>query len=492
MNVRTIYGPADASAKAGGRARDPFKSANATPGERVRGAGFKSTAATTEQQRTSSAAGSGGDSALRMAKERAVLAEKRAKMAQARAADLERAVKDKAAHVQMLQEELEHYTKLSTSRRPTSREEGFAGSTASRDSAAEAVAADRDSAVKRLAERLRRAETQAEKRCAALEERLRAQTDRATRAEARAATAEASAAAAAKSAKSAPGGVGSSAADAAKLAAAVAKLAEADARAANLRRDLDALVDFVSRKHSVCHGAVDDGDDRYEGFLRAEAPELFGACTYGCGDRYVGEWENGQPHGRGTCRFKKGNSYAGGWREGGYHGEGTYTYANGDVFEGTWVDDKRHGEGIFRDAEGCEHVEVYDMGELKSRRAKSGGGGESSTSRGGAPDIGAAEMRRIREELRRRYDARWKAFDARPTGKMIDWGDIPWPPAGMPLLVENSAATERKRRCKEELMRWHPDKWQGRSLAPHNRDRIMADVTNVFRRVDAEKQKAGL
>ena len=181
--MRTIYGPADTSAKAGGRARDPFKSANATPGERVRGAGFKSTAE--EQQRKSSAAGSGGDAALRMAKERAVLAEKRAKMAQERAADLERAVKDKTAHVQMLQDELEHFTKLSTSKRPTSREEGFTGSTASRDSAAEAVAADRDSTVKRLAERLRRAETQAEKRCAALEERLRTQTDRAARAEAR-------------------------------------------------------------------------------------------------------------------------------------------------------------------------------------------------------------------------------------------------------------------------------------------------------------------
>ena len=132
------------------------------------------------------------------------------------------------------------------------------------------------------------------------------------------------------------------------------------------------------------------------------------------------------------------------------------------------------------------------MGELKSRRAKSGGGGESSTSRGGASDIGAAEIRRIREALRRRYDAQWKTFDARSTRKMIDWSDIPWPPAGMPLLAENSAATERKRRCKEELMRWHPDKWQGRSLAPHNRDRIMAGVTSVFRRVDAEKQKAGL
>ena len=65
------------------------------------------------------------------------------------------------------------------------------------------------------------------------------------------------------------------------------------------------------------------------GFLRTSAPELFGKCTYACGDVYVGEWAGGQPHGWGTCRFIKGNVYEGGWAEGGYHGKGTYTYANG-------------------------------------------------------------------------------------------------------------------------------------------------------------------
>ena len=120
-------------------------------------------------------------SALRMAKERAALAEKRAKMAQDRAAELERAVRDGAAHVELLQEELAHYAKVASAhppppRPPTSNAAGFAASTASRNSAAHATAAERDSAVKQLAERLRRAELQAEKRTAALEERLRAQT----------------------------------------------------------------------------------------------------------------------------------------------------------------------------------------------------------------------------------------------------------------------------------------------------------------------------
>ena len=44
---------------------------------------------------------------------------------------------------------------------------------------------------------------------------------------------------------------------------------------------------------------MNDDKDRYEGFLRTSAPELFGKCTYACGDVYVGEWASGQPHGRG-------------------------------------------------------------------------------------------------------------------------------------------------------------------------------------------------
>ena len=79
---------------------------------------------------------------------------------------------------------------------------------------------------------------------------------------------------------------------------------------------------------------------------------------------------------------------------------------------------------------------------------------------------------------------------------------IPSPPAGVPLvLVDRGEATsdaaaklaeERKRRCVEETKRWHPHKWVGKPLAPRARNQIMAEVTNVFRRVDAEKQKAGL
>ena len=115
-------------------------------------------------------------------------------------------------------------------------------------------------------------------------------------------------------------------------------------------------------------------------------------------------------------------------------------------------------------------------------------------------------MRAMRASIRDRYDARWRSFEEtflrKEGAKTIDWHDVPWPRRGVPLvLVDRGEATsdaaaklaeERKRRCVEETKRWHPDKWVGKPLAPRARDQIMAEVTNVFRRVDAEKQKAGL
>ena len=466
-------------------------------------------------------------------------------MAQDRAAELERAARGGAAHVELLQEELAHYAKVASAhpppRPPTSNAAGFAASTASRNSAAHATAAERDSAVKQLAERLRRAELQAEKRTAALEERLRAQTQRAARAEARAAAAEAAAKPDNESASSASASSNKSSAPHLSR-----RLMELEERLARLRRVHEGLCGFVLTRERaadprVCHGVVDDGGDAYEGFMRASAPELFGACVYACGDEYVGEWADGQPHGRGTCRFKKGNAYAGGGPTEGTTATASTRTRDGGSFEGKWVDDKRHGPGVFRDARGTcttrcttwassraepeaagrgRRTRVAKKDETAAggnrrggarrgspragaRSSRSSDGSGSSSGSGGSGSsgdaVGAAEMRAIREELRKRYDARWRAFESRPAGAPIDHADIPWPPVGMSLLAaEHGGAggdamrAEMRRRYKSETMRWHPDKWQGKALAPHSREKIMADVTNVFRRVDGEKQRAGL
>jgi hypothetical protein len=102
-----------------------------------------------------------------MAKERGDMCEKRAQMAQERAGDLERTLRDSVLHVEWLESELAN-----------SRRRGGAGG-------AGAGGADSSAAVSELTERLRRAELNAEKRNHALEERLRLASERAAKAEAR-------------------------------------------------------------------------------------------------------------------------------------------------------------------------------------------------------------------------------------------------------------------------------------------------------------------
>jgi hypothetical protein len=440
---------------------------------------------TQTRARTSLSPESSADRALRLAKERASTAEKRADLATVRAADLERRVKDKDAHIQMLQDELVHYTTLSTtasatahaSARAASRELGYRGAAASASGGSSTA---RDSTIRQLAERLRRGELHADRHAKALE-------DRAERAEARAAKAEKLLAAASRTAR----GAGRGETD--KAAAAFER-----GRFFRLAEDLEALRAFVARAHGVCHGSVTDGGDAYEGFLRSARPEVFGRCAYKCGDVYVGEWRDGKPHGVGECRFfETGCVYAGGWRDGGYHGPGTYTYRTGETFEGVWENDQRHGPGVFRDAAGTKsREETYVRG--KPKKSRTSRDNAACSADGNA--VGEAEMRAMRASLRDRYDARWRLFEntflRKDVSKTIDWHDVPWPPAGVPLVPVDASsdekAEERKRRCVEETKRWHPDKWVGKSLAPHAREEIMAEVTNVFRRVDAEKQKAGL
>ena len=407
-------------------------------------------------------------------------------MATARAAELSRQVKEKDAHIQMLQDELVHYTTLSTN----ASARGFNAELGAAASASASSARDRDSTIRQLAERLRRAELHADRRAKALE-------DRAERAEARAAKAEKLAAACkgdTKNRKTTP-----------------ARESSERARFLRLADDLEALRAFVARAHGVCHGSVQDGGDAYEGFLRSARPEVFGRCAYKGGDVYVGEWRDGKPHGFGECRFfETGCAYEGFWREGAYHGPGKYTYRTGETFEGTWENDRRHGPGVFRDAAGTNsRAETYVRGEPTSSDDAAGddaGENDASSADARRSAAGEAEMRAMRASIRDRYDARWRSFEEtflrKEGAKTIDWHDVPWPPAGVPLvLVDRGEATsdaaaklaeERKRRCVEETKRWHPDKWVGKPLAPRARDQIMAEVTNVFRRVDAEKQKAGL
>ena len=419
-----------------------------------------------------------------MAKDRADLCEKRAEMAQERAADLERSLRDAVLHVEWLENELATTTKR-----------GGGGEGGRSDSAT----------VAELTDRLRRVELNADKRAEALEERLRQASERAMRAESRCAKAEARADKAELDAKRAreDGCAGNAdphhprGSEPAKLAAMRKKLVECGAARVVLQAELDAMVAWISRKHGVTYGDLHTGEDRYRGFRSVTGtPHVFGKCSYSYGDVYVGEWNEGQPHGWGRCTFNEaGKVYEGGWAHGGYHGKGTYSYPSGETFEGEWRNDKRHGTGKFTDKNGVEYIEVYKEGDLKHRHVKgsdaTGGSGAKKSANWTASEREGAE-RQMMDMLRQRYEAKWKEFETNPP-QLIDYDDVPWPPPGNLLEAdEGKSTTELKRRCKEFIMRWHPDKWQGKPLAETSRERIMEEVTNVFRRIDAEKQKAGL
>jgi hypothetical protein len=258
-----------------------------------------------------------------MAKDRANLCEKRAEMAHERAGALERTLRDSVIHVEWLEGELAN-----------SKRRGAGGGTGAEAGGGGGGGGD-SAAMSELTERLRRAELNAEKRTHALEERLRLASERATRAEARCGEAEARADKAEREATRAKedgsaGDAGPShpkGSDAAKLAAMRKKLVECGAARVDLQAEMDAFVAFINRKHAVCYGDVNDGEDRFRGFLRAGSPELFGKCTYLHGDVYVGEWSGGQPHGWGRCAFKGGNVHEGGWAEAGSTPHLLHTYA---------------------------------------------------------------------------------------------------------------------------------------------------------------------
>jgi hypothetical protein len=454
---------------------------------------------TQTRARTSLSPESSADRALRLAKERASTAEKRADLATVRAADLERRVKDKDAHIQMLQDELVHYTTLSTtasatahaSARAASRELGYRGAAASASGGSSTA---RDSTIRQLAERLRRGELHADRHAKALE-------DRAERAEARAAKAEKLLTAASRTARGAGRG------ETGKAAAAFER-----ERFFRLAEDLEALRAFVARAHGVCHGSVTDGGDAYEGFLRSARPEVFGRCAYECGDVYVGEWRDGKPHGFGECRFfETGCAYEGFWREGGYHGPGKYTYRTGETFEGAWENDRRHGPGVFRDAAGTKtRAETYVRGEPTSSGDAAGddaGENDASSADARRSAAGEAEMRAIARVasrpvrravaiVRGNVPAQRGREDDRLARRALASG-------GRAARAGGPGGSDFRRRREarggaETAVRGGDQAVASGQVggetprAARARDQIMAEVTNVFRRVDAEKQKAGL
>ncbi len=94
---------------------------------------------------------------------------------------------------------------------------------------------------------------------------------------------------------------------------------------------------------------------------------------------------------------------------------------------------------------------------------------------------------------RSKYEARWHTFASASAGACISYASVPWlvddlseDPERLSAFILYGAveATERKKRLRLELMRWHPDKFTakfGRRLAE-------ADKVTILERVKAISQ----
>jgi len=261
----------------------------------------------------------------------------------------------------------------------------------------------------------------------------------------------------------------------------------------------------------------------------------------------VGQRKRGKPEGYGKMAFKEGTRFEGEWASGGYHGRGVYYSRNGERFEGTWHDDRRHGTGIHILPDGRRYREVWRGGNLVARTLISSSNDHSPREGGNDSGYTSQESSKREEQAHRKFSRRfsdprgdrsrkqpWEqgvgangkssAFAAAMHGGSSErrMADIDWPRAKN--LIEHlaggsKASHEDKRRATRELQRreaiplpflhflsgveellhfsfcgagWHPDRWQGKNLAPQDRDRILHGVKEVFQRIELERDRLGI
>ena len=86
--------------------------------------------------------------------------------------------------------------------------------------------------------------------------------------------------------------------------------------------------------------------------------------------------------------------------------------------------------------------------------------------------------------------AAWAALEG--GASLLGEGDLPWPtPAGReaeagPLLLAGVPAAKQRKALREELMRWHPDKFGARfgsRLLPEHQARVQARVNAMSQAV---------
>ena len=283
--------------------------------------------------------------------------------------------------------------------------------------------------------------------------------------------------------------------------------------------------------YGVCQYA---NGDTYSGAWAAGKPEGFGECRFKHGNAYAGGWAGGGYEGDGVYTYANGDTFQGHWAGDRRSGTGVFTdaatgsrweetYDNGVLTlrkplapraAGAYARAKRPcsaaGARAYERSNGGNggHDTTADMpppprpATASARRARrsaasSGGAAGSAPSRRPTTAPGAGAGRRMRRDA---YLAMWAALDGRPDGR-IRFGDVPWPSRRADLRSRAAQAEmrdvllglapcgagERRKRLREELMRWHPDRWSQRY-----RGRLeAADAPRILERATAVSQYVG-
>lgn len=90
------------------------------------------------------------------------------------------------------------------------------------------------------------------------------------------------------------------------------------------------------------------------------------------------------------------------------------------------------------------------------------------------------------ERAHKAHELAWLAFEASPPPK-ITMSNVPWPPDNDPCpALVGQAESERKKRFRVLLLRWHSDKFEGnygRTLDERDRDKVLARVKEITQKL---------
>jgi len=92
------------------------------------------------------------------------------------------------------------------------------------------------------------------------------------------------------------------------------------------------------------------------------------------------------------------------------------------------------------------------------------------------------------------YQEAWKSFEtsAMASSQSLRYADVPWPSESFAVsgIDASDGASERKKKLRSALLRWHPDKWGPllERVVEADKPRVMEQVKEITRRILTEKE----